>query len=173
MPARIIEELASRKKEKIATFLTFESIVAVMIGFMPLFMISSSWPLLVRVPVCLVGAVAGYILTLEVHGLALYEQILWMSRGLVRLRTQGDLRSPAELPGALVEDSTDQIIEVSGAFEVISVGPGQLPLQALLSHVTAPPSVISSSVEESTAERDAACVSANHAPQTIVYPEAR
>ena len=34
MPARIIEELTSRKQEKIATFLTFESIVAVILTFM-------------------------------------------------------------------------------------------------------------------------------------------
>ena len=118
MPARIIEELASRKQEKIATFLTFESIVAVIIGFMPIFMISSSWPLLTRVPMCVAGAVVGYIVTLEFHGLPLYEHVLWTARGLFRLRVHGNRLGPEDLPGAIPAPDQDRVIVVSGPIEL-------------------------------------------------------
>jgi hypothetical protein len=133
MPARIIEELTSRKKEKIATFLTFESIVAVIIGFMPIFMISSSWPLLTRVPLCLAGAVAGYIVTLELHGLPLYEHVLWTARGLFRLRVHGNRVVPEDLPGAIPAPDEDRVIALSGPIELVQRRGGRrLPGSLLL-----------------------------------------
>lgn len=119
MPARIIEELASRKKEKIATFLTFESIVAVVIAFLPIFMISAQWPLLTRVPLCLGAAIAGYICTVELHGLPLYEHVLWTARGLFRLKTQGNRVVPEDLPGAVPAPNQDRVLVVSGAIELV------------------------------------------------------
>ncbi len=119
MPARIIEELTSRKKEKIATFLTFESIVAVILAFMPIFMISSSWPLLTRVPLCLAAAVAGYVITVELRGLPLYEHLLWTARGLFRLKTQGNRVLPEDLPGAIPAPDQDRIIAASGPIELV------------------------------------------------------
>jgi hypothetical protein len=127
MPARIIEELTSRRKEKIATFLTFESIVAVIIGFMPIFMMSSSWPLLTRVPLCVLGALAGYIATLELHGLPLYEHLLWTARGLFRLRVHGNRVGPEDLPGAIPTPDQDRVIAASGPIELV-----QRPLAMLL-----------------------------------------
>jgi hypothetical protein len=119
MPARIIEELTSRKKEKIATFLTFESIVAVILAFMPIFMISSSWPLLTRVPLCLAAAVAGYVITLELRGLPLYEHVLWTARGVFRLRVHGDRIVPEDLPGAIPAPDQDRVIAASGPIELV------------------------------------------------------
>ncbi|MDX2156430.1 MAG: hypothetical protein SFW09_07960 [Hyphomicrobiaceae bacterium] len=119
MPARIIEELTSRKKEKIATFLTFESIVAVLLAFMPIFMLSGSWPLLVRVPVCAAAAVAGYVLTLELHGLPLYEHLLWTARGLYRLRVHGNHVGPDDLPGAIPAPNEDRVIVANGPIELV------------------------------------------------------
>ena len=119
MPARIIEELTSRKQEKIATFLTFESIVAVLLAFMPIFMISSSWPILTRVPACVVAAVVGYVLTVEVRGLPLYEHAIWTTRGLVRLRLHGNRVTPADLPGAVPRPDQDQVIAASGPITLV------------------------------------------------------
>ncbi len=119
MPARIIEELTSRKKEKIAAFLTFESIVAVILAFMPIFMISSTWPVLTRVPLCLGAALAGYICTVEFHGMPLYEHVLWTARGLFRLKTQGNRVVPDDLPGAIPAPNEDRVIVVSGAIELV------------------------------------------------------
>ena len=122
MPARIIEELTSRKQEKIATFLTFESIVAVLLTFMPIFMISSSWPILTRVPACAVAAVAGYVMTVEVRGLPLYEHLIWTTRGLVRLRLHGNRVTPADLPGAVPRPDQDQVIAASGPITLVQRG---------------------------------------------------
>jgi hypothetical protein len=130
MPIRVLEELTSRKKEKIATFLTFESIVAVLIAFLPLFLLSGSWPLLVRVPVCAGAAALGYILTLEVQGLALYERLLWIGRGLVRLRLHGGTITPDDLPGSVVVQAPDAVIALDGPITPItrSAPPPSLPV---------------------------------------------
>jgi hypothetical protein len=130
MPARIIEELTSRKKEKIATFLTFESIVAVIFTFMPVFMISSTWPLLTRVPLCLVAALTGYVCTLELRGLPLYEHVLWTARGLFRLRTHGNRVLPEDLPGAVPSPDQDRVIAVSGPIELVQRRTQAVPLAA-------------------------------------------
>jgi len=132
MPARIIEELASRKQEKIATFLTFESIVAVIVSFMPIFMISAQWPLLTRVPLCAGAAVAGYIATVEFHGLPLYEHILWSARGLFRLRTQGSRVVPEDLPGAIPAPDQDRVIAASGPIELVQRRPAGSARPAVL-----------------------------------------
>lgn len=132
MPARIIEELTSRKKEKIATFLTFESIVAVILGFMPIFMISSSWPLLTRVPLCVAAAVAGYVVTLELHGLPLYEHVLWTARGLFRLRVHGNRVVPEDLPGAIPAPDEDRVITVSGPIELVQHRAAATGLRSML-----------------------------------------
>ena len=122
MPARIIEELTSRKQEKIATFLTFESIVAVLLTFMPIFMISSSWPILVRIPSCAAAALVGYVMTVEVRGLPLYEHAIWTTRGLVRLRLHGTRVTPADLPGAVPRPDQDQVIAASGPIALVQRG---------------------------------------------------
>jgi hypothetical protein len=149
MPARIIEELTSRKKEKIAAFLTFESIVAVILGFMPIFMISSTWPLFTRVPLCLLAALAGYICTVELHGMPLYEHALWTARGLFRLKTQGNRVLPEDLPGAIPAPDEDRVIVVSGSIELVQREVGAPSRPAL------PPS-ISPQPQESAAGDEAA-----------------
>lgn len=136
MPARIIEELTSRKKEKIATFLTFESIVAVLICFMPVFMISGSWPLLTRVPLCAAAAVAGYVLTVEVQGLPLYEHVQWTARGLFRLHVHGNRIGPEDLPGAVPAPDQDRVVAASGPIELVQRHPADVQPAALLSSIT-------------------------------------
>lgn len=137
MPARIIEELTSRKQEKIATFLTFESIIAVCLGFMPIFMISGSWPLLTRVPLCAAGAVIGYICTVEFRGLPLYEHVLWTARGLFRLRVHGNRVLPEDLPGAIPAPDEDRVIAVSGPIELVQRH--DAGLSVLVSRKASPP----------------------------------
>jgi hypothetical protein len=134
MPARIIEELTSRKQEKIATFLTFESIVAVLIAFMPIFMISSGWPLLIRVPACVGAAVAGYVMTVEVRGLPLYERLTWTARGLFRLHVHGSRVVPEDLPGAIPAPDQDRVIAASGPIELVQRDASARPLVAARAH---------------------------------------
>jgi hypothetical protein len=154
MPARIIEELTSRKKEKIATFLTFESIVAVILGFMPIFMVSGSWPLLTRVPLCLIGALAGYICTLELQGLPLYEHVLWTARGLFRLKTQGNRVGPEDLPGATPAPDEDRVIVVSGPISLVQREVGERARNTPLPTDPAPRSDAAESAREPATERE-------------------
>jgi hypothetical protein len=151
MPARIIEELTSRKKEKIATFLTFESIVAVILGFMPIFIISGSWPLLTRVPLCLGGALVGYVCTLEFQGLPLYEHALWTARGLFRLKTQGNRIGPEDLPGAIPAPDQDRVIVLSGPIELVQRDLGERTRNRALSESRRE---AAEAAQEATTERD-------------------
>jgi hypothetical protein len=93
--------------------------VAVIITFMPIFMISSSWPLLTRVPLCLGAAVAGYICTVELHGMPLYEHVVWTARGLFRLRVHGNRVVPEDLPGAIPVPDQDRVVAASGPIELV------------------------------------------------------
>jgi len=86
---------------------------------MPIFIISSTWPLLTRVPLCAAAAVAGYICTLELRGMPLYEHALWTARGLFRLRVHGDRVVPEDLPGAIPAPDQDRVIAASGPIELV------------------------------------------------------
>ena len=158
MPARIIEELTSRKKEKIATFLTFESIVAVILAFMPIFMISGSWPLLTRVPLCAAAAAAGYVMTLELHGMPLYEHVVWTARGLFRLRTQGSRVVPEDLPGAIPAPDKDRVVAASGPIELVQRHAAAAPRTPPLLSTAQRPDSEAEGAEALTLDVDAALV---------------
>jgi hypothetical protein len=130
MPYEMLEELRSRSKEKVATFLTFENIVAILIGVGPIFLISGNWPLIPRVTALLVAGLCGYILTLDVRGMPLYEQILWAVRGMVRLRLQGDLISPDQLGQSPVAHETDMPLPVDGPVRHVTRAASYRPLAA-------------------------------------------
>jgi hypothetical protein len=126
----------------------------VLVGFMPLFIISGSWPLLIRVPLCAAGALAGYICTLEFQGLPLYEHLLWTARGLYRLRVHGNHVGPEDLPGAIPAPDQDRVIVVSGPIEIVQRDDPAGQRTLWLSDVT-PPSIIEAAVvEEPTPDID-------------------
>jgi hypothetical protein len=125
MPYRMLEELQNRRKEKVAIFLTFENIVGLIIVFFPVFLGTSAFPLLLRGPLCIGAALLGVTATLEVHGLPLYEQLLWRVRGLVRLRTQGQIITPEHLTGAVLQDAPDRALPVHGPIHVVERAKGR------------------------------------------------
>jgi hypothetical protein len=101
MSYRMIEELQSRKKEKVAMFLTFENIIGLVLFGFPGFVVSTNMPLLIRVPCVAGAALLGVFLTLETQGLPIYERLLWRARGAIRIRTRGGLIRPEDLAGAV------------------------------------------------------------------------
>jgi hypothetical protein len=119
MSYRMLEELQNRRKEKVAIFLTFENIVGLMLVFFPVFLITSALPLLLRAPLCIAAAVLGIALTLEVHGLAVYERALWHARGVVRLRTRGAVITPDDLAGALAPATAERPLPLAGPIRSI------------------------------------------------------
>ena len=89
MPYEQIEELASRRNEKVVLFLTFEAVVAALAGGGLAYLVTGALPTILRFVVCLAIAGAAVALTVEVGGLPLYQRLLWWLRGTVRELRQG------------------------------------------------------------------------------------
>lgn len=119
MAYRMLEELQNRRKEKVAIFLTFENIVGLIIVFFPVFLGSSAFPLIIRAPLCIGAAILGVTATLDVHGLPVYEQLLWRARGFLRLRTQGQVITPDHLTGAVMLDTPERPLPLGGPIAVV------------------------------------------------------
>jgi hypothetical protein len=131
MAYRMLEELQNRRKEKVAIFLTFENIVGLIIVFFPVFLGSSAFPLIIRAPLCIGAAIVGVAATLDVHGLPIYEQVLWRARGTIRLRTHGQIITPDHLTGAVMLDAPDRPLPLGGPIAVVEraqllAQPGQI-----------------------------------------------
>ncbi len=118
MSYRMLEELQNRRKEKVAVFLTFENIVGLIVVFFPVFLGSGGLPLLIRGPLCIVAALLGVALTIEIHGLALYEQLLWRVRGALRLRLRGNIITPEDLAGAIPPEVPEHPLPLDGPVQV-------------------------------------------------------
>lgn len=134
MAYRMLEELQNRRKEKVAIFLTFENIVGLIMVFFPVFLGSSAFPLIIRAPLCIGAAIFGVAATLDVHGLPIYEQLLWRARGYLRLRTHGQIITPDHLTGAVLHDAPDRPLPLGGPIYVVEraqllAQPGQLLAQ--------------------------------------------
>jgi len=135
MTYRMLEELQNRRKEKVAIFLTFENIVGLIIVFFPVFLGTSAFPLLIRGPLCIGAAILGVTATLDVHGLPVYEQLLWRTRGYLRLRTHGQIITPGHLTGAVLHDAPDHPLPLGGPITLVErtqllAQPGQFLVQA-------------------------------------------
>jgi hypothetical protein len=131
MAYRMLEELQNRRKEKVAIFLTFENIVGLIMVFFPVFLGSSAFPLIIRAPLCIGAAILGVAATLDVHGLPIYEHLLWRVRGFLRLRTQDQIITPDHLTGAVMLDAPERPLPLGGPIMVVEraqvlVEPGQL-----------------------------------------------
>ncbi len=120
-----LEDLCSRKREKVALFLTAENMAGVFAIGLPAYLATLQTPLWLRLLIVLAAVVLGLALTNEINGLACYERVLWRVRGWARRRTVGTLLRPAE-------------------FTAVPVAPGDraLPVGGLLRRATAggPPS---------------------------------
>jgi hypothetical protein len=117
MPYRMLEELQNRRKEKVAIFLTFENIVGLILVFFPVFVASSSLPLLIRGPLCITAAVLGVALTLDVEGLPVYAHALWRVRGTLRLRTNGSTITPDDLASTIARDAPERPLPLDGPIQ--------------------------------------------------------
>ena len=131
MAYRMLEELQNRRKEKVAIFLTFENIVGLIIVFFPVFLGTGAFPLLIRGPLCIGAAILGVTATLDVHGLPIYEQLLWRVRGYLRLRTHGQIITPDHLTGAVMLDAPERPLPLGGPIHAVEraqllAQPGQL-----------------------------------------------
>lgn len=99
MPYQHIEEIQSRKSEKIALFLTVENALGLIIAALPAYLISNGLPFVLRVLIVGAAASLGVIATLDVGGMTFYERIVWRVRGALRQRVGGRTITPEQLTG--------------------------------------------------------------------------
>lgn len=114
MPYDQLEEIQSRRGEKIAMFLTLENAFGLILGAFPAYIISAGMPFVLRVLIVLAAAALGVALTLDVGGMSFYERTLWSLRGLLRRRLHGDAVRPADLLGAAVTVQADRPLPRGG-----------------------------------------------------------
>jgi hypothetical protein len=104
MPYHHIEELRSRKNEKIALWLTAENFAGLVLVGLPIYIATSGVePFWLRMLAIIVGACLGVAVTLDVGGMALYERGLWLVRGRLRRLVRGRRVGPSQLAGVTIE----------------------------------------------------------------------
>lgn len=101
MPYEHIEEIQSRKGEKIAMFLTLENATGLILGAFPAYLITAAMPFVLRIAIVLAAALLGVIITLDMGGMAGYERLVWLVRGAIRRRVGARTIMPEQLAGAV------------------------------------------------------------------------
>jgi hypothetical protein len=117
MPYQHIEEIQSRRSEKIALFLTVENAAGLIIAALPAYLISAGMPFLLRILLVGAAALLGVAMTLDVGGLAFYERLMWRMRGNLRRRVGSQVLTPDALVGA-VAIRHDRPLRVGGPIQV-------------------------------------------------------
>ncbi len=98
MPYQMIEQLRSRRGEKVAAFMTVENAVGMSVLAGPFF-VMNELPILARVVLIVFSATLGYLITQESRGMMLCERVLWRLRGEFRLLLRGRTLAPSDLAG--------------------------------------------------------------------------
>jgi hypothetical protein len=117
MPYQRIEEIQSRRSEKIALFLTVENAAGLIIAALPAYLISAGMPFLLRVLIVGAAGLLGVAMTLDVGGLAFYERLMWRVRGSLRRRVGAHVLTPNALVGT-VAIRHDRPLRVGGPIQV-------------------------------------------------------
>lgn len=117
-----LEELTSRKREKVALFLTAENMAGLLSIGLPAYLLTGHTSLWLRILILFAAAGLGVALTSEISGLAFYERVLWWARGRAR-RLMRQLLRPSEFTAVLVAP-TERPLPVHG---VIRRAPKQGP----------------------------------------------
>src|SRR2546423_11675544 len=130
MPHDMIDEIQSRKGEKVALFLTFENAAGLILGVLPAFILSGALPWWLRILTVLAAGAVGVLATLEVGGLAFYERLIWAVRGTIAKRAAGDRITPEQLVGARAVGRRDRALPIDGPIRAVTMQravPGQRP----------------------------------------------
>lgn len=114
MPYTHIEELGDRRQEKYLLGLTIQNVVAVLVLSLPVILLTNTSAILVRI-FSIVSAVGlGIFLTTDIGGMALYEWLLWTTRGHVRLLIRGPMLHPDALHGNPAQQRHITALRVGG-----------------------------------------------------------
>ncbi|GAB4163138.1 MAG: hypothetical protein Fur005_22370 [Roseiflexaceae bacterium] len=99
MPYEHIENIRSRRDERIAILLTFENALGLLVLGTPTYLLSAPFEWWLRIPLTLLGCAIGIGLTLDTGGMAIYERLIWRLRGIIRIRLSGGSIHAEDLPG--------------------------------------------------------------------------
>jgi hypothetical protein len=113
VPYPQLEELTSRKREKVALFLTAENMAGLLAVGLPAYIGTLDTTFWLRILILLAAAVLGVLLTTDVNGMACYERALWWVRGRLRRQITGRVIQPAEFLVAPVMDG-DRAVPLGG-----------------------------------------------------------
>ncbi len=115
-----LEEIRSRKREKVALFLTAENMGGLLLATLPVYLATAQFQsFFLRVILLIMAAVFGVTITLEVAGLPMYERVLWRVRGFMRVNTAGAMLTPDQFSPVPVATHV-QILPVDGPIRVVS-----------------------------------------------------
>ncbi len=120
----MIDEIQSRKGEKVALFLTFENTAGLILSVLPAFVLSGALPWWLRIPIVLAAGAVGVLATLEVGGLAFYERLAWAVRGSIARRAAGDRITPEQLIGVQVVGKRDRALPIDGPIRAVRIRNG-------------------------------------------------
>jgi len=103
MPYDHIEQIRDRRGEKVAFFLTAENLGGMIAIGLPVYVgtvfIEQGW---LRGVLIIVSALIGYLLTVEVGGLRVYERMMWRARGIIRMLFGGRIVRIDQVSGRTV-----------------------------------------------------------------------
>ncbi len=124
MSHEMIDEIQSRRGEKVALFLTFENAAGLIVGVLPAFILSDALPWWLRILIVLAAGAVGLLATLEVAGLAFYERVIWAVRGAIARRAAGERLTPEQLVGARAVGRRDRALPIDGPIRPVNVRRG-------------------------------------------------
>ena len=113
MPYTQLEELTSRKREKVALFFTAEHMAGMLALGLPAYLGTLGTTFGLRLLILLAAAVLGVLITSDMGGMAGYERVLWWVRGRLRRRLLGTTLRPDEFTVTPVAQS-DRAVPLGG-----------------------------------------------------------
>ena len=134
MPYLQLEELTSRRREKVALFLTAENMAGIFAIGLPAYSATLQTTLWLRILIVIAAAVLGVALTSDINGMAFYERVLWRTRGRARQRMVGAVLRPAEFTAVPVVQG-DRALPLGGPLRRVKSRTPRQPSQTRLTGV--------------------------------------
>jgi hypothetical protein len=125
----MIEEIQSRKGEKVAIFLTMENATGLVLGAIPGFLLTfRNTPWYLTFLITITAGALGFLATIEIGGMAFYERLVWWVRGALKQRMTSQRITPEEITGGRAVGQRDAALPLGGSVRLVRTN-RQTPLQ--------------------------------------------